>query len=175
MQFAKDGYNFKTVGIASFITDMGTVSMTPFSPVTATPLKPVWCNGVKISSPLWNAAVKRMVTKWIPHCYTELDTREGHGIKLFINAGNKLNGQAYTVPTQDPWANGYVHNTVEAMCMALTIDPQGDQEMITAQTAIRKKLGRMDADHTSRAGTERLPQYQLYAPQSDALDQQNRP
>jgi DUF1680 family protein len=140
VQFAKDGYNSKTVGISSLVTDMGTVSMTPFSPVTETPLKPVWCNGIKISSPLWNAAVKRMVTKWIPHCYGELDTREGHGIKLFINAGNKLNGQSYTVPTQDPWANGYVHNTVEAMCLALTIDPQGDQEMITAQTAIRNKL-----------------------------------
>jgi DUF1680 family protein len=140
VQFAKDGYNPKTVGIASLIIDMGTITMTPFSPITATPLKPVWCNGVKISSPLWKAAVKRMVTQWIPHCYGRLDTVDGHGIKLFINAGNKLNGQAYTVPAQDPWANGYVHNTVEAMCMALTIDPQGDQEMITAQTAIRNKL-----------------------------------
>jgi len=138
--FAKDGYNFKTVGIASINTDMGNISLTPFSPVNSTPLKPVWCNGVKISSPFWNATVKRMITKWIPHCYGRLDTVDGHGIKLFINAGNKLNGQAYTVITQDPWANGYVHNTVEAMSMALTIDPQGDQEILAAQTAIRKKL-----------------------------------
>ena len=140
VQFAKDGYNSKSVGIASLTTDMGTVSMTPFSPVSETPLRPVWYNGVKISSPLWKAAVKRMVTKWIPHCIDQLDNNENHGIKLFINAGNKLNGQSYTVPAQDPWANGYVHNTVEAMCLALTIDPQGDQEMITAQTAIRNKL-----------------------------------
>jgi DUF1680 family protein len=140
VQFAKDGYDVKTITIPTYTTDMGTVTLIPFSPVAATPLKPVWCNGFKISSPLWNAAVKRMITKWIPHCYGRLETEEGHGIKLFINAGNKLNGQAYTVPNQDPWANGYVHNTIEAMCMALTIDPQGDQEITTAQTAIRKKL-----------------------------------
>jgi uncharacterized protein len=138
--FAKDGYNSKAVGISSIVTDMGSVALTPFSPVTETPLKPVWCNGVKITSPLWSAAVKRMITKWIPHCYDTLDVKDGHGIKLFINAGNKLNGLSYTVPTQDPWANGYVHNTVEAMCMALTIDPQGDQQVIAAQTAIRNKL-----------------------------------
>jgi DUF1680 family protein len=140
VMFAKDGYNSKSVGITSLIIDMGDVSLTSFSPVTSTPLKPVWYNGAKITSPFWKAAVKRMVTKWIPHCYGRLDTEEGHGIKLFINAGNKLNGQSFTVANQDPWANGYVHNTVEAMSMALTIDPQGDQEMITAQTAIKKKL-----------------------------------
>ena len=138
--FAKDGYNYKIVEITSIVTDMGNVTLTPFSPVSATPLKPVSCNGVKISSTFWNPTVKRMITKWIPHCYGRLDTVDGHGIKLFINAGNKLNGQAYTVATQDPWANGYVHNTVESMCMALTIDPQGDQEIIAAQTAIRNKL-----------------------------------
>lgn len=140
VMFAKDGYNLKTVGVSSFTTDMGNVSLTPYSAVTATPLKPVWCNGVKVSSPFWSAVVKRMITKWIPHCYGRLDTLDNHGIKLFINAGNKLNGQAFTATTQDPWANGYVHNTVEAMCMALTIDPQGDQEIITAQTNIRNEL-----------------------------------
>ena len=27
-----------------------------------------------------------------------------------------------------PFSNAYVHNTVEAMCVALTVDPKGDPE-----------------------------------------------
>jgi uncharacterized protein len=38
------------------------------------------------------------------------------------------------------FANAWVHNTVESMCVALMVDPQGDQEIIDAQKAIRAVL-----------------------------------
>lgn len=33
-----------------------------------------------------------------------------------------------------------MHNIVEAMCLALTIDPDGDEDIISAQSEIEDKL-----------------------------------
>jgi DUF1680 family protein len=38
------------------------------------------------------------------------------------------------------FSNAYVLNTVEAMCNALMIDPQGDADIISTQNAMRPKL-----------------------------------
>jgi len=38
------------------------------------------------------------------------------------------------------FANAWVHQTVEAMCIALMVDPQGDPEMIAAQAKMRATL-----------------------------------
>ncbi len=62
------------------------------------------------------------------------------GIENFVQAANKLAGRPAQRHRGSPWANAYVHNTVESMCWALMYDPQGDAEIIAAQDAIRKKL-----------------------------------
>ena len=63
------------------------------------------------------------------------------GINNFIQAGNKLAGQARDAGMWGiRFSNAWVHNTVESMSVALLVDPQGDAEIIKAQTAMRAKL-----------------------------------
>jgi len=99
-------------------------------------------NKYKINSPLWSDRAKKLIVNWIPHCIAKIEdpkTREG-GIDNFVQAGNKLAGRAHTRHTGAVFANAWVHNTVEAMCVAQQIDPQGDAELQAAQKAIREKL-----------------------------------
>jgi DUF1680 family protein len=121
-------------------SDTLAVAAVPLPP--ATHLDPVYMQTYKIDNPLWSDRVKKLITNWIPHCYTQLSSlnlAEG-GINNFIQAGNKLAGRAYTRHVGYVFANAYVHNTVESMCVALMVDPQGDSEIIAAQNAMRAKL-----------------------------------
>ncbi|MGN1097723.1 MAG: beta-L-arabinofuranosidase domain-containing protein, partial [Clostridia bacterium] len=102
------------------------------------PLKQTYCNNIKILG-FWKQQTDRMIEKWIPHCIEQLES-VSYGIEAFKNAGKKLGGESYTSPKQDPWGNAYTYNTIEAMCLALTIDPDGDSELKAAQEAIRVKL-----------------------------------
>ena len=111
-------------------------------PPPATHLDPVYTTIYRINSPLWNQRAKKLIVNWIPHCYNKISDpkiAEG-GIENFTQAGNKLAGRPYTRHVGAVFANAWVHNTVEAMCVALMVDPQGDQEIIAAQNAIREKL-----------------------------------
>jgi uncharacterized protein len=111
-------------------------------PAPATHMEPVYTRSYKINSAFWNARIKNTIVNWIPHCYTELSDlhlREG-GIANFIEAGKKLAGLPAARHVGYPFANAYVHNTVEAMCVALMVDPRGDADMITAQNNMRAKL-----------------------------------
>ena len=38
------------------------------------------------------------------------------------------------------FSNAWVHQTVESMCIALMVDPQGDKEIIAAQEKMKKTL-----------------------------------
>lgn len=105
-------------------------------------LEPVYTTQYKIDSPLWGNRTKTLITNWIPHCYnmiSDVNLKEG-GINNFIQAGNKLAGKPYTPHVGYPFSNAWVHNTVEAMCVALMVDPQGDPQIIAAQQAMREKL-----------------------------------
>jgi DUF1680 family protein len=98
--------------------------------------------GTKINSTFWNDRIKNIITTWIPYCYNQLSNTslaEG-GINNFIQAGRKLSGQSYTAHVGYWFSNAYVHNTVEAMCYACMIDPQGDSAIISAQNAMKSKL-----------------------------------
>ena len=95
-----------------------------------------------VTSPLLRERLKQIIIHWIPHCYEKLsdpNLPEG-GIENFTQAGNKLAGRPFVGHRGPPWPNAYVHNTVESMCLALMFDPQGDAEIIAAQSAIRKRL-----------------------------------
>lgn len=82
------------------------------------------------------------MVNWIPYLENQLSNTglaEG-GIQNFVNAGNKLAGRSYSPHVGYVFSNAYTLNTVEAMCAALMIDPQGDSAISSAQSAMRTKL-----------------------------------
>ena len=119
-----------------------TLNVTAQQPPPKTRLDAVYTKTYKINNPLWNKRAKALIVSWIPHCYeqcSDLNLREG-GINNFIQAGKKLAGEEAARHVGYPFSNAWVHNTVEAMCVALMVDPQGDPEIIAAQNAMRAKL-----------------------------------
>jgi uncharacterized protein len=119
----------------------GTLLVTVDPPAPRTHLSPAWPKQWQITSSFWQPRIKNLILHWIPHCIAKIDDPklpEG-GIENFVQAANKLAGR----PAQHvgaPFANAWVYNTVESMCLALTVGPQGDQEMASAQKAIQSKL-----------------------------------
>jgi len=119
-----------------------TLRVTAVAAPAAPHLTPVSMKPFKVQSPLWSDRIKKLIVHWIPHCYDKLSDprlREG-GIENFVQAGNKLAGRPAARHVGYPFADAYVHNTVESMCWALLMDPQGDAELLAAQQAIRQKL-----------------------------------
>jgi DUF1680 family protein len=105
-------------------------------------LEAVYVSSYKIDSPFWKDRLKNQIINWIPHCIAKLEDpnlKEG-GIANMIEAGKKLRGEPARPHVGAPWANAYTLNTVESMCVALTVDPQGDPEVIQAQKDFRAKL-----------------------------------
>ena len=100
----------------------------------------------------WSARRKSLIVNWIPHCYAQDSTtrasREG-GIENFVEAGNKLAGQPARAPRGPVFANAWVYNTVESMCIALMVDPQGDAEIVAAQKAMLRKRSRTGSPRSS--------------------------
>ena len=95
-----------------------------------------------ISSPFWSPRIKAIMVNWIPHCIKKIsdpNLREG-GINNFIDAANKLSGKSATRHRGYVFANAWVLNTVEAICLALMVDPQGDAEMIASQNLMKSTL-----------------------------------
>jgi hypothetical protein len=98
-------------------------------------LQPVATRPFRIDSPLWNHRAKALVTQWIPHCIEKIsdpDLREG-GINNFLAAADKLAGKPAGEHRGYIFANAWVYNTIEAICIALLIDPQGDPEIESAR------------------------------------------
>jgi DUF1680 family protein len=105
-------------------------------------LEPVYTLPYKVDSTLWNSRIKALIVNWIPHCYAEisdLELRQG-GIANLIEAGKKLRGEPAKLHVGAPFANAWVFNTLEAMCLAQMVDPQADEEIYKAQEAMRAKI-----------------------------------
>lgn len=102
----------------------------------------VYTTRYKINSTLWNDRAKAMIVNWIPHCIDEINDHNvpTGGIDNFIEAGKALRGEPHDKHKGYVFANAWVHQTVEAMCEALMVDPQGDKEIIAAQEKIKKTL-----------------------------------
>ena len=56
------------------------------------------------------------------------------------------------------FSNAWVHQTVESMCIALMVDPQGDPEIIKAQERMQGDAGGLDSEDPGRPGARRLSQ-----------------
>jgi DUF1680 family protein len=116
------------------------------APPPARRLDVVYTTRYAISSPLWNDRARSLIVSWIPHCIaycerTDLKTGQG-GIDNFIEAGKALRGQPHDRHKGYVFSNAWVHQTVESMCIALMVDPQGDRDIEAAQTTMRATLER---------------------------------
>ena len=104
----------------------------------------VYTKHYTIDSPLWNARARALIVNWIPHCIdminrTNLTEGQG-GIDNFVEAGKALRGEPHGPHKGYVFANAWVHETVESICLALMVDPRGDAEMIAAQDKMKATL-----------------------------------
>ena len=104
----------------------------------------VYTKRYKIDNPLWNDRAKTLITSWIPYCVAQIertDLTEGMGgLDNFIEAGKALRGEAHGKHLGYVFSNAWVHQTVESMCIALMVDPQGDPDIIAAQEKMKVTL-----------------------------------
>lgn len=112
------------------------------SPPTARPLDTTPTTQYRIDNPLWRHRAKALITAWIPHCVDKVgDPELGEGgINNFVETAKKLRGEPAGKHRGYPFANAWVYQTIEAMSLALMVDPQGDEEIIAAQEAMRSNL-----------------------------------
>jgi DUF1680 family protein len=125
-------------------TASSTLNVKVETPPPPTQLAPVHTRHYTINSPLWNHRAKALIVSWIPHCIDQInrtDLQQGPGgIDNFVEAAKALAGQPHGAHKGYVFSNAWVHQTVEAMSIALMIDPQGDQEIITAHQKMRATL-----------------------------------
>lgn len=113
-------------------------------PPPAQRLEVVYTQPYTIQSRLWNDRAKALMVNWIPWCIdqinrTDLTTGQG-GIDNFVEAAKALRGQPHGRHLGYVFSNAWVHQTVESMCIALMVNPQGDPEIIKAQNKMRATL-----------------------------------
>lgn len=106
----------------------------------------VYTTPYALSSPFWRARAKALIVNWIPHCIdmcerSDLPDGKG-GLDNFVEAAKALRGQPHGPHLGHSFSNAWVHQTVEAMCIALMVDPDGDPDMIAAQARMRAALDR---------------------------------
>jgi DUF1680 family protein len=107
-------------------------------------LEVVYTTRYAIDSPFWKARAKALIVNWIPHCIeycerTDLTTGQG-GLDNFREAAKALRGEPHGRHLGYVFSNAWVHQTVESMCIALMVDPQGDPDIIATQAKLRMKL-----------------------------------
>jgi DUF1680 family protein len=118
------------------------VSVEPAPP--AQQLEAVYTRNFKIHSKFWNARAKALIANWIPHCIDVINSDQVTlglgGIHNFVEAGKKLHGEKAGYHKGAVFSNAWVHQTVEAMSIALMVDPQGDPEIVKAHEKFRATL-----------------------------------
>ena len=124
--------------------NVSTLHVSVETPPPAKQLDAVYTKKFKINSKFWNARAKALIVNWIPHCIDIInrsDVKLGPGgIDNFVEAGKKLRGEPAGFHKGYVFSNAWVHQTVEAMSIALMIDPQGDPEIIKAHERFRATL-----------------------------------
>ena len=59
---------------------------------------------------------------------------------MLVHTARVLRGEPAGSFTGAPWSDAYVYNTIEAACLALALDPEGDERLVQAQELLRRKL-----------------------------------
>jgi hypothetical protein len=113
-------------------------------PLAGAQMEPVETGPYRIHSPLWSARLKALIAEWIPHCVAKIDEPELEegGINNFVAAANKLAGRPQGAHRGYVFANAWVYNTIEAICLALGVEAPEDPEVLKAQADLRAALER---------------------------------
>jgi DUF1680 family protein len=124
----------------SFLLILTLVNSVEFSAQAVEPLEPITFQKIEVHG-FWQDQFKRITEKWLPHCIEQMEAG-GRGQELLnlVYAAQALKGQPHGEYTGRPWSDAYVYNTVEAICLALAIDPKGDSELTQAQAFLRHKI-----------------------------------
>ncbi len=139
---AAGNYVLKLAVDKGTLSNSSTLNVTAESPPPAKTLEPIHTRNFKVNSPLWNHRVKALIVNWIPHCIDKIsdpNLREG-GMNNIVDAADKLAGKPHGNHRGYVFSNAWVFNTIESMCVAMMVDPQGDQEIIKAQNKMKETL-----------------------------------
>ena len=142
-EFSAPGeYVLKLTAGEDQLSGSSTLKVTAIAPAPKTHFQPIRTKHYTVESPLWNGRLKALIVNWIPHCIAKINDpalREG-GINNFIDAANKLQGKPYQKHRGYVFSNAWVHNTIEAICIAQMVDPKGDPEIVKAQQDMKVTL-----------------------------------
>ncbi|HVU48409.1 MAG TPA: beta-L-arabinofuranosidase domain-containing protein [Terracidiphilus sp.] len=146
--FSAPGEYVLTLAASGTADRSHSISVNVVEPPPKDRLDVVYTRKYTIDSPFWNQRAKALIVNWIPHCIrmcerTDIAPMRGDGgIDNFIEAGKANRGEPHGKHKGYVFSNAWVHQTVESMCIALMVDPQGDQEIIQAQELMRATLER---------------------------------
>jgi hypothetical protein len=135
-------YVLKLTAVKGTLSSSSTLTVKVVPSPPALHLDPVDTKYYKMDNPLWNSRAKALIVNWIPACISKIsdpNLREG-GINNFVDAANKLEGLPHGRHRGYVFSNAWVYNTIESICVALMIDPAGDQEIIKAEKAMKATL-----------------------------------
>src|ERR1039457_51353 len=141
-----DDYVLKLTAGPGKLAASSTLNVKVATPPPQQRLDVVYTKPYKINNPLWNAKAKALIVNWIPHCIDEINStniarnKGDGGIDNFVEAAKALRGEPHAPQRGYVFANAWVHQTVESMCIALMVDPQGDKEIIAAQERMKATL-----------------------------------
>ncbi len=125
-------------------TAAATLTVTAESPPPKDRLDVVYTKRYQVDSPLWTARARALIAHWIPHCIDQINrtnlTEGQGGIDNFVEAAKALRGEPHGRHKGYVFANAWVHQTVESVCLALMVDPRGDPEMAAAQEKMKATL-----------------------------------
>ncbi len=137
-------YTLTLVAQAGKIKNSSSLKVTVVDPPEKERLDVVYTYKYKIDNPLWNDRVKSIIVNWIPHCIKQIESndleRGQGGLDNFIEAAKALRGEPHGVHLGYVFSNAWVHQTIESMCIALMVDPQGDGEIIAAQELMKNTI-----------------------------------
>jgi uncharacterized protein len=111
-------------------------------------LNVVYTRRYSIDGQLWKERAKALIVNWIPDCIrmcerTDIAAMRGDGgIDNFIEAAKANRGEPHAGHKGFVFSNAWVHQTVESMCIALMVDPQGDAQIAQAQELMRATIER---------------------------------
>ncbi|HEX9046033.1 MAG TPA: beta-L-arabinofuranosidase domain-containing protein, partial [Verrucomicrobiae bacterium] len=145
--FSKPGeYVLKLTAGKGDAAAFSTLRVKVATPPPAQRLDVVYTKAYQINNPLWNAKAKALIVNWIPHCIDEINStniarNQGDGgIDNFVEAAKALRGEPHGPHKGYVFANAWVHQTVESMCIALMVDAQGDPDILAAQAKMKATL-----------------------------------
>ena len=136
-------------------------------------LLPIYPRSYRVDSPLWNRTVKTLIVNWIPHCIDQInrtDLKLGPGgIDNFVEAAKALAGQPHGAHKGYVFSNAWVHQTVEAMSIALMVDPKGDAGDPRGAREVPGDARGLDSEDPGRAGAGRVSPDRVHAARPGAL------